>query len=256
MKKIKENHDEKIIIDNDGAPFKYTWDGNCTNIDLFLDRHLFPLITIINENYFFYSLYKRKKLLVMLFGFLINNKTTDFINKEYKHLAYINNKFIFCFLNYTNTSEINRYFGVKLYSHSEIKLIIFDYSKSVYYIHPMFYDVNYNSPEEIYNDYNKILSNLSEIKFTTGYLFKDLMYKFGFKEFTTSLSIALILTIILMTVLISFTCLAFCNRFCPSEIDENEKIEPLEENKNNNLNKQKNKENKPNKDNENKLKKE
>ena len=246
MKKIKENNDERIIIDNDGAPFNYTWDGNCTNIDLFLDKHLFPLITIINENYFFYTLYKRKKLLVMLFGFLINNKTTNFINKEYKHLAYINNKLIFCFLNYTNTSEINRYFGVKLYTNSEMKLVIFDYSKSIYYIHPIVYDVDYNSPEEIYNDYNKILSNLSEIKFTTGYLFKDLMYKFGFKEFTASLSIALVLTIILLTVLMSFTCLTFCNKFCPSEIDENEKIEP-EENNNKKINKEKDKENKSNK---------
>ena len=250
MKKIKNLEQEKIIIDNDGAPFNYTWDGNCTNIDLFLDKHLFPLVTIITENIFFYNLNKRKKLLVMLFGYLINNKTNNFINNEYKLLAHKNNKLIFCFLNYTNTSEINRYFSVKLYTNSELKLVIFDFSKSKYYVHPIVYDVNYNNPQEIFNDFDNVLSNLSEIQFTTGYLFKDLLIKLGFNEFTTSLCLGIVLTLILLTIIISFACISFCNKFCPSEIEDNEKIgESLKENNN-----EKNKE-KINKDKSDKLKK-
>ena len=250
MKKIKNLDQEKIIIDNDGAPFNYTWDGNCTNIDLFLDKHLFPLVTIITENIFFYNLNKRKKLLVMLFGYLINNKTNNFINNEYKLLAHKNNKLIFCFLNYTNTSEINRYFSVKLYTNSELKLVIFDFSKSKYYVHPIIYDVNYNNPQEIFNDFDNVLSNLSEIQFTTGYLFKDLLIKLGFNEFTTSLCLGIVLTLILLTIIISFACISFCNKFCPSEIEDNEKIgESLKENNN-----EKNKE-KINKDKSDKLKK-
>ncbi len=250
MKKIKNLDQEKIIIDNDGAPFNHTWDGNCTNIDLFLDKHLFPLVTIITENIFFYNLNKRKKLLVMLFGYLINNKTNNFINNEYKLLAHKNNKLIFCFLNYTNTSEINRYFSVKLYTNSELKLVIFDFSKSKYYVHPIIYDVNYNNPQEIFNDFDNVLSNLSEIQFTTGYLFKDLLIKLGFNEFTTSLCLGIVLTLILLTIIISFACISFCNKFCPSEIEDNEKIgESLKENNN-----EKNKE-KINKDKSDKLKK-
>ena len=250
MKKIKNLDQEKIIIDNDGAPFNYTWDGNCTNIDLFLDKHLFPLVTIITENIFFYNLNKRKKLLVMLFGYLINNKTNNFINNEYKLLAHKNNKLIFCFLNYTNTSEINRYFSVKLYTNSELKLVIFDFSKSKYYVHPIIYDVNYNNPQDIFNDFDNVLSNLSEIQFTTGYLFKDLLIKLGFNEFTTSLCLGIVLTLILLTIIISFACISFCNKFCPSEIEDNEKIgESLKENNN-----EKNKE-KINKDKSDKLKK-
>ena len=255
MKKIKTNkEEEKIIIDNDGAPFSYIWEGNCTNVDTFLDKHIFPLVTIIEENIFFYKLNKRKKLLVMLFGYLTNNDTKNFINNEYKLLAYQNNKLIFCFLNYTNTSEINRYFEVKLYANSELKLIIFDFSKSKYYIHPIVYDVYYNKPKEILSDFNKILSNLSEIHFTTGYFFKDLLIKLGFEEFTTSLSIAIICLIILITILISFGCTMFCNKFCPSEIEDNENYEQNNEDKNikNNTNKDKDK----NKNEDNKLKKE
>ena len=251
MKKIKNDTKEKIIIDNDGAPFSYSWDGNCTNIDLFLDKNLFPLVTIITENIFFYKLNKRKELLVMLFGYLKNNKTNNFINNEYKFLAHKNHKLRFCFLNYTNTSEINRYFSVKLYTKSELKLVIFDFSKFLYYIHPIVYDLNYNNPDEIYNDFDKVLKNLSEIQFTTGYFFKDLMIKFGFNEFTTSLSIGIACSSILLTILICFACISFCNKFCPSEIEDSEEIELKKDYKNNEENKKK-----VNNDKEIKLKKE
>ena len=256
MKKIKDiSEEEKIIIDNDGAPFTYIWEGNCTNVDTFLDKHIFPLVTIIDENIFFYKLNKKKKLLVMLFGYLTNNDTKNFINNEYKLLAYQNNKLIFCFLNYANTSEINRYFKVKLYAKSELKLIIFDFSKSKYYIHPVVYDVNYNKPEEIFSDFKQILTNLSEIHFTTGYFFKDFLIKLGYEEFTTSLSVALIFILILTSILISFGCTMFCNKFCPSEIEEDEKYEQNNKtNENKNINNYAN--NETNKNEDNKLKKE
>ena len=243
MKKIKNLDQEKIIIDNDGAPFNYTWDGNCTNIDLFLDKHLFPLVTIITENIFFYNLNKRKKLLVMLFGYLINNKTNNFINNEYKLLAHKNNKLIFCFLNYTNTSEINRYFSVKLYTNSELKLVIFDFSKSKYYIHPIVYDVDYNKPEEMIYDFNEILSNLTKSEFTTGYFIKDLMHKFGIYEFTTTFCFLLICFIIFIVTSFIVACVALCKKVCPSEIEDDEKFEENDgkkENKNNDLKNEKN----------------
>ena len=43
MKKIRNNETEKIIIDNDGAPFTFIWDKNCSNVGLFLNEHLYPL---------------------------------------------------------------------------------------------------------------------------------------------------------------------------------------------------------------------
>ena len=252
MKKIQNNETEKIIIDNDGAPFTFIWDKNCSNVGLFLNEHLYPLVTIIDNNVFFYNMNKRKKLIVMLFGFLINNKTKNFINNEYKYLAYKNKKLIFCFLNYTNTSEINRYFGVKLYTYSELKLIIFDFSKSKYYIHPTIYDFDYNRPEEIFGDFDKVLSNLSDIQFTTGYLFKDIMIKLGYNEFTTSFCICLVL-IIIITLSISLGCTLLCQKVCQPEIEENEKIE---ENNDSNKNNSNNDNNSNNNNKNDKLKKE
>jgi hypothetical protein len=247
MKKINSS-DEKIIIDNDGAPFIFNWDGNCTNADLFLGKHIFPLITIITDNSFFYYLNKKHKLLVMLFGFLSNNKTKNFVNNEYKYLAHRKEKLIFSFLNYTNTSEINRYFKVKLYSSTELKLVIFDFNRSMYYVHPLVYDVNFNQPEEILHDFNLTLFNLSAIEFTTGYLFKDILIKFGFYEITTSLILVLVCSLLLFVAIISLIFLAFCKKFCPSEIEEDENIEKIsEDNKKDN----KNEENKNQNDNKN-----
>ena len=231
MKKINGS-DEKIIIDNDGAPFIFNWDGNCTNVDLFLEKHIFPLITIITDNSFFYYLSKKHKLLVMLFGFLSNNKTKNFVNNEFKHLAHRKEKLIFSFLNYTNTSEINRYFKVKLYSRTELKLVIFDFNRSMYYVHPLVYDVNFNQPEEILHDFNLTLSNLSAIEFTTGYLFKDILIKFGFNEITSSLILGLVCGLLLIIIIISSIFFALCKKFCPSEIEEDENIENSNEDNN------------------------
>ena len=244
LKKIKNNiNKERIIFDNNGAPFIFIWDGNCTNVDIFLEEHIFPLVTIITESSFFYNLNKRHKLLVMLFGFLSNNKTKKFVYNQYKHIAHEKKKFIFSFLNYTNTSEINHYFGIKLYSRSELKLVIFDFAKSMYYIHPIVYDINYNEPEEIFNDYNKILTNLSEIEFTTGYFFKDLLLKLGINEITTYVCFILISLLIIFVILFSSIFIFICKRVCPPELGDDEKTVDNNEYKNNSNNNEIKKEN-------------
>jgi uncharacterized protein YneF (UPF0154 family) len=239
MKKILDSNntknstnysEEKIIFDNNRAPFVYIWDNNCSNAEHFLGEHIFPLITIVNEATFFYELNKSKKLLIMLFGFLSNNKTTNFVDNQYKYLAHEKNKFIFSFLNYSNTKNINHYFNVRLYSNSELKLIIFDFNRSKYYNHPMIYDVNYNKPEEIINDFNIILSNLSDVYFTTGYFLKDLLDKYGIEKITNKVCLIVVIVILIFTIFISVSCTFFCKKFCPSEIEENNNLG------NNNLN--------------------
>jgi len=235
--------EEKIIIDNNGAPFIYIWDNNCSNTNYFLKEHIFPLITIVNEASFFYELNKAKKLLVMLFGFLSNNKTQIFYDKYYKYLAHEKNQYIFSFLNYTNTKQINHYFNVRLYSNSELKLIIFDFNQSKYYDHPIIYDVKYNKPEEIISDFNSILSNLSNIEFTTGYFLKDLLHKYGIYEITNKFSLILSIVIIFFTVFITISCTYFCKKYCPSEIEDNNENKDINfvKNDNDNLNNENNK---------------
>ena len=228
MKKLSKdepNENEKIIIDNNGAPFIYIWDNNCSNIEMFLEEHIFPLITFVNEATFFYELNKSKKLLIMLFGFLLNNKTKSFVDNEYKYLAHEKNKYIFSFLNYSSTKKLNNYFNIKLYGKSELKLIIFDFNKTKYYSHPTIYDFNYNSPEEIISEFNFILNNLPNISFTTGNLLKDLMDKYGIKEITNELCLIIVLIILSCTILLSISCTFFCKKFCPAEIDEKEHFE-------------------------------
>ena len=226
MKKILSSDEkENIIIDNNGAPFIYIWDNNCSNVDIFLDEHIFPLITFVNEATFFYELNKSKKLLIMLFGFLSNNKTKIFVDNEYKQLAHEKNKYIFSFLNYTNTKKLNNYFNIKLYGKSELALIIYDFNKSKYYYHPTIYDFNYNNPDEIISEFNIILNNLPNFFFTTGNFFKDLLDKYGIKEITNKLCLIFVIIILSSTILMSMCCTFFCKKFCPSEIDDNEHFE-------------------------------
>ena len=226
MKKISQLNNtitEKIIIDNNGAPFVHMWDNNCINIEIFLDEHIFPLITFVNDATFFYELNKSRKLLIMLFGFLSNNQTKSFVDNEYKHLSYEKNKkYIFSFLNYTSTKKLNHYFSVKLYGKSELKLIIYDFNKSKYYNEPNIYDLNYNNPKEIIAEFNYTLNNLTNITFTTGNFFKDFLEKYGINEITKKLCLIFVLIILFCTILLSVCCTLFCKKFCPAEIDEKE----------------------------------
>ena len=214
---------EKINIDNNGFPFTYIWEGNCSKVDSFLKEHIYPLITIVEDSGFFYELNKSKKILIMLFGCLSNNKTKNFMNQNYKNLAYVNNKnnYIFSFLNYSNTRNINLYFGIKLYADSELKIIIFDFNIKKYYNHPIIYDVNYNSPEEIISDFSFILNNLSKLDFITGHFLNDLLNKYGIKEIDTKFCLIFVIIVLGLTVSITLGCTFFCKKICPSEIEDN-----------------------------------
>ena len=99
----------------------------------------------------------------------------------------------------------------------------------------MIYDVNYNKPEEIISDFNFILSNLSNIQFTTGYFLKDILNKYGIYEITNKFSLILCIVIILFTVFITLSCTYFCKKYCPSEIEDNDNNN-IEKNANDNIN--------------------
>lgn len=113
----------------------------------------------------------------------------------------------------------------------------------MYYIHPIVYDINYNEPEEIFNDYNKILTNLSEIEFTTGYFFKDLLLKLGINEITTYVCFILISLLIIIVILFSSIFIFICKRVCPPELGDDEKTVDNNEYKNNSNNNEIKKEN-------------
>ena len=117
---------------------------------------------------------------------------------------------------------MNHYFSVKLYGKSELKLIIYDFNKSKYYNEPNIYDLNYNNPKEIIEEFNYILNNLTNITFTTGNFFKDFLEKHGINEITKKLCLIFVLIILFWTILLSVCCTLFCKKFCPAEIDEEE----------------------------------
>ena len=250
MKKIyNESIKQKIIFDYWGASCIKIWDGNCTKIDLFLKENKFPLLTNIDDTFLF-NTYKEHKIIVMLFGYLKNKKTKDFIFNEYKFIAHDNRSLTFCYANYPNTSEIHRYFNVKLYSETEIKLVVFDFKISQYYVHPLYFDMDINSPEEININFRNLLSDLSQISFTTGYLIKDILYNFGITDISSKVIfwLAILIIVFVTSVIIIFTML--CKKIFPSVdgFDDDIKINEVnEEIKNKDIKKNK-KLNKKNKD--------
>ena len=232
MKKIyNETNPEKIIFDYWGAPFMETWDGNCTKIDLFLEGNKFPLLTNI-DNTFLVNTNIEHKVIVMLFGYLNYQKTKDFIFNEFKLIAHDNRSLIFCYANYPNTSEIHRYFNVKLYSKTEIKLVIFDFKISKYYVHPIYFDMDINTPEEIDANFRDLLSDLSQVTFTTGYFIKDLLFRLGVKELSSTVMFWLVFFIVVFIAVFTIILSIICKKICPTvaELDENITVDFKEEN--------------------------
>ena len=232
MKKIyNESIKQKIIFDYWGAPFTEIWDGNCTKINLFLKENKFPLLTNIDDTFLF-NTYKEHKIIVMLFGYLKNKKTKDFIFNEYKFIAHDNRSLIFCYADYPNAGEIHKFFNVKLYSETEIKLVIFDFKISQYYVHPIYYDLDINSPEEININFRDLLGDLSKITFTTGYLIKDILYEFGITDISSTVIFWLVIIGIIILAIITIIFSIVCKKICPSidDFDDDIKADLTEEN--------------------------
>lgn len=240
---------DKIIFDYGGFPDEFEWDGNCSRVERFLYANKYGLMSKINSS-FIVEMGKNKKTLVMLFGYLSNNKTKDFIFNEFTQIAYKNRSIVFSYADYPNTIEINHYFNVKLYTNSEVRLVIFNFNTSLYYVYPVVYDMDINNKTEIKKDFEKLFSDLSVIYFTTGYGIKDFLKLMGMEEFSSKTTFIMLSVILIVMICITLSLLSCCDKFCPTMIeateDEEKKVKEDEEKnkqKEKNQNSQKNENN-------------
>ena len=174
----KENlSKEKIFFDFDGFNVEYIWDNNCENVNNFLNENTYPILSEVDVK-LIRKFLNDKRTVFILFGDLHNNKIDNFIHKYYKNIAYKNRKYVFGFIDYYHNQQIANYFKVNITNSSEIVIYIKDFDNEIYHIHKPI-SINQNTEEEISNKINKIINNISKLKFTSGYKIKDFFIKLG-----------------------------------------------------------------------------
>ena len=181
---------EKIIFDFDNMPISMTWDRDCDDVDKFLEQNKYPLLTKIEiNNEFINNLIVDEKILVILIAMTSTyDKIIQFINNEYKKIAYTNRELVFgyCFYdefdanNYIMNKTNFKFFSKEVNS---MRLMLYNFSDDSYYIYPLYFKLNSTNVENIFNRMNNIISSYNELPFYNGSIFdyiwkKSIFYKF------------------------------------------------------------------------------
>ena len=132
-----KNNKEKIIFDYNSinsSDIVYEWNGNCTMAFNFLFLNKYPLMTEINQN-FLEEISNDFRTIIFVVTFMTNKIINNFVFTSLKNLSYKKRKYIFGFADYNSDIYISKFFNFNLNNNNEMKLIIYDFNKRVYYIH-------------------------------------------------------------------------------------------------------------------------
>ncbi len=195
-----KDYKDKIVFDNDNHPVTYLWDGICQNAIDFLNENKYPLLSKIDK-YLLKDFDDDPRTLVSLMTFPDNPKINDFINSEFKKLAYEHRNYIFGYVNYTENKDVfDYYFKVELNNTNEIKFIINNFEERSYYLRYPVFNIENQTESEIYDDMKLLLSNLSNLNFETGSKFQDFINMIGFNKMTPMKQGIVIIVLILICI--------------------------------------------------------
>lgn len=216
IKKIKENDDEKIEFNYNNITINHIWDGNCDKLNEFLSSNIYPLINEIN-NEFIFDILKSPKIAIILFIFTDNEKHVNFINNEFKQISSENRKYIFGYADIDKGGEFVQFFNPKS-SLINMKLIIFDFINSRYYIHNNELDVDKKPIERSVAEINYLIDNINKLHFHSGDFLEELFRFLGITLTPKEFLIILCFFIVCLTI----ACLS-CVLFCTFDDDKDEK---------------------------------
>ena len=173
---------EKIIFDNDNYPISMTWDKECDDIDSFLSQNIYPLVNKVDKALIYKLKIDPKILVTIICNLSKNNKNNNFINNYYKKNSYINRKLAFGYIDYNENNSIISKYNIEIKNENDIILMLYDFNENIYYIDRNKFNFNEQKEQELYEYINELCSDLSQISFTSGSLFKDLIRKIGLNK--------------------------------------------------------------------------
>ena len=180
-----KNNKAKIIFNynnNMNLPNKIIeWDNNCTNVFYFLNENKYPLLNEINSD-FLKDISYELKTIIFVITFMENILINNFVFSEMKNLSYNNRKFIFGYADYIKDKYISQFFNINLDNFNQMKLIIYDFKKRMYYIHNNTFNFRIQNKNDIYNEIQNLIKNINKLKFTSGSKIKDLFSFINLEE--------------------------------------------------------------------------
>ena len=206
---------EKIVFDNENMPISKTWDGDCDDIDIFLEQNTYPLLDKVN-NQLMNTLSIDKKILVVLIGYnSFNDKINKFINNEFKKLAYMHRDLVFAYDFNDNLKEDNYIINKSEFKfisndNNTINILFYDFSNELYYKNPIPYTLNSTNVKSIYDKINILLENINNLSFTSGSFIKDIIIKFKIIQLINDKKKMIALSITFIIIILSFIFLYFC----------------------------------------------
>ena len=210
-----EKKKEKIKFNFDGINIEYVWNRDCDEIKEFLNNNVYPIINEI-DSIFIKLIQKNPRITVILFYNKNNLKQVDFIQNQFKKIAFENRKFVFGYCDFESEKELAKYFGINNLN-NKIQIVIYDFIDSKYYIHKELYDVNSSSVEKVDNEIRNLVKNEKKLPYTTGDFFEDLFLKFGLKVDSNIVKLILMVGVLGIIMLI-FIIIILCDK---SEEKEN-----------------------------------
>ena len=226
IKKIKEIKEEKIEFNYNNNTIIHKWNGNCEQLNEFLSLNIYPLINEIN-NEFILEILQNPKIAIILFIFTDNENQLNFINNEFKQISFENRKYIFGYSDIDKGGDFVQFFNPKSTS-INMKLIIFDFKNSRYYIHNKELDVNKKPIKRSVAEINYLIENIDKLNFHSGDFLEELFRFLGIKLTPKEILIILCFFIACLTI----ACLS-CVLFCTFDDDKDKKtIKKIENNQN------------------------
>ena len=114
--------------------------------------------------------------------FTDNEKQLNFINNEFKQISFENRKYIFGYSDINKGGDFVQFFNPKSTS-INMKLIIFDFKNSRYYIHNKELDVNKKPIERSVAEINYLIENIDKLNFHSGDFLEELFRFLDIKTF-------------------------------------------------------------------------
>ena len=175
---------EKIIFEYNNinsSDIVYEWNGNCTMAINFLYINKYPLMNEINQN-FLEEISNDFRTIIFVVTFMTNKIINNFIFTSLKNLSYKKRKYIFGYADYNSDLSINKFFNLNLNDNNEMKLIIYDFNKRIYYIHDKTFNFENQNEKDIINEIKNLINNIDKLKFTSGSKIRDFFSFINFDE--------------------------------------------------------------------------
>ena len=205
---------EKIIFDNDNLPISMTWEGDCDDIDNFLNNNIYPLINKVDISLIYQLNIIPRTLVIIISNFAKNSKINNFILNYYKKISYNKRELVFGYIDLnedtTFLKQYNLYINLK--NDNDINLMIYNFYENIYYIHPLVYNFDLQNEREIYNNIINICTDLASLSFTSGSIFKDIFKKLGLDKIKNDKNQIIILSITFIIILGGFYILSKNNK--------------------------------------------